>query len=397
MTILLTPLPHMVFLTSKTITVPSVVKRHSRRYFSQAAVSLCIYLLINLSLQLVLPHLTSDDQWSRTAHSAVAQFNNLSSTPGIVFVGSSVMGRPIWWVDHAHYKIAPYPNHRRMKWMPNELAKTGLGDVQAFNFSLDAAMVSDVYLACDKVLKNNRIPELVVYGINRRDVLGCLFLSERTTPAFRLFFEPSDCRELSHLYSASVKERFELFLGELLPVYRYRQLFQDHTIKELGLIRNFFPSLSLDQTVSTSEKKTRQNQNSGSESSSSSPIRAIGNFTTYTMDKTRLKNKEVLLKMLAQLLAKRHSHLLIVNMPLKADYSGAAERACSDYQETLNACAKLPNTFLMDLDGANQGFDNDCFEDWFHLNARGGEKLLTFLVDWLKHHKTLLSADLGQG
>lgn len=54
-------------------------------------------------------------------------------------------------------------------------------------------MVSDFYLVCDKLFKNERVPELVILGVSRRDVLACLFLSERTTPEFRLLFDPGDC------------------------------------------------------------------------------------------------------------------------------------------------------------------------------------------------------------
>jgi hypothetical protein len=390
MTILLPQLSDTAFPTSKTVTVPTTDKKPASQYFSKTGTALCIYLLINVGLQIVLPHLTLDDHWSRTARAAIAQFKNLPRTPGIVFIGSSVMGRPIWCVDHAHYQIVPYPNHRQMKWLPNELAQSGLGDVQSFNLSLDAAMVSDVYLLCDKFLKGNRMPDLVIYGINRRDVLGSLFLCERTTPAFKLFFEPFDCWELSHLYSASIKERFELVLGELLPVYRYRQIFQEDSLKGFRRIRTLFSSFSSDQIAAIPEKKPAENQNALDESSLLPHAKDMGNFSTYTMDKIRLKNQEAVLKLMAQLFLKSHSHLLIVNMPLREDFLSKAKPVCTEYEDTLQACAKLPNTFLLDLDKTNESFGNDCFEDWFHLNAKGGQKALTRLVGWLKEHKECL-------
>ncbi len=390
MTILLTPLSLIASPASKTVTLPAIVDKPTARYFSTAVVALCIYILINLWLQLAFPHLISDNYWSRTAHSAVAQFNKFPSTSGIVFVGSSVMGRPIWWVDHAHYQIAPYPDHRRMKWLPNELAKSGLGDVQAYNLSLDAAMVTDVYLVCDKLFKDSRTPELVIYGINRRDVLASLFRSETTTPAFKLFFDPSDCFALSHLYSACLKERFELVLGELLPAYRYRQLFQDDSFKGFERVRNLFPSLLVTQIGSTSENKTIQNQHSTSESSRSPSAKDMGNLSTYSMDKRRLKNQETLLKLLALLILKRHSHLLIVNMPLREDYLAKAKPVCTEYEDTLKACAKLPNTFFLDADKNGASFGDDCFEDMFHLNAKGAQRVLTRISGWLTEHKECL-------
>ena len=385
MTILLPPISGIALPASQTVIVSAADNKALRQYLPSTGAALCIYLLINLVLQLLVPHLTGNDHWSRTAHSAIAQFNGLPKRVPIAFVGSSVMGRPIWCVDHAHYQVVPYPDHRRMKWLPNELAKAGYGDVPAFNFSLDASMVSDVYLVCDKLFKDGHLPDLVVYGMNRRDVLGCLFLCERTTPSFKLFFEPSDCAQLSHLYSASAKERFELVLGQLVPVYRYRQLFQDNSYRQLQHARNLVLTLPKAETTATSDRSSGQNQDSANESL---PItKDMGNFTTYSMDKARLKNQETVLKMMAAVIAKRHSHMLIVNMPLRKDFLSAAKPICTNYEETLQACAGLPNTFVLDLEKADLGVDNDCFEDWFHLNAKGGEKVLRRIVDWIKEHK----------
>jgi len=301
------------------------------------------------------------------------------------------MGRAMWRADSWHSLVKPglpYENYHNAQWFNKQLEESGLRGITIFDFAIDGATTADLYLLCDKLLKPDHQPKLIIYGAAARDVSGCLFNCERNTPTFKLLFEPEDCSRLGHLYSTCWDEQLELEIYQRFPLHQNRQVLKEQMTKEItALASRVFADTCLGTTNSNSSSLASQY------ATPSSVMRTEMNArfgSSAAKDRKRLNNHLFCLHQLARWTAERNTYLLIVNMPMLVGSFRDTE-IYNDYRKTLGTCADYQHTSLLDLADNNAQFTSDCFYDGAHLNAKGATILIGKLTKWLKDHPYALN------
>jgi hypothetical protein len=344
-------------------------------------VAAIVYLSVNALAEKPIHRLLATNASSLQVFSAIEQLKVIRQTPKIVLVGSSLMKSPMWEVDSRHSLAdAQFQTYHQARWFQEEIEKSEGRDVDVFSLAADGATTSDVYLMCDKLLKGSRCPRLIIYGVAARDIIAGLY-GERNDPAFKLLFEPSDCRRLGDLFTVDLQERIELELSERLPLYKNRRVVQDQISR-------------WDQTIKSGFLAFVGRSAIDHDKSSELVIANLGKRETCTIEDSwaRLfKNQKACLSSLATLAKRRNCSLLLVNMPMaKGSFRGT--KIYDSYLKTLDSCSQSPNTFLLDLADNDVSFRRDSFlQDGRHLNAAGGEQLIIRLTEWIKDHKEILS------
>jgi hypothetical protein len=359
---------------------------------SAALVALVIYLVASIMLEGSTRHLLANDTWSQSASTAIADFNKLVEPPQIIFIGSSLVRRPNWALDSRHSLVTrneQYDTYHSAKWFEKQLDNLGLKDSRVFSLAVDGATASDTYLIFEKLLDKSRRPNLIIYGVATRDIACCLFNCERNTPVFRLLFEPSDCSRLGNLFTTCFAERLELELNQRFPLFQNRDSIREILSSELQKLT------CLRSTASTQSRSDAVDMASQPISAIPAPrVNAEMNKRfgdSHSKDSRRLQNQRLCLQLLAQRAAERNVPMLFVNMPVGPKYSGVGTQVYNDFLTTLhNSCSNGKDIFLADLNSGQNGFGSDCFDDGVHLNAKGGEKFIEALLNWIGDHPQLI-------
>jgi hypothetical protein len=294
----------------------------------------------------------------------------------------------MWNADQKHAvspSSARFETYHGAKWFQHELDKGGETSGGIFDLAMDGANTADVYLICDKLLRGTHCPKLIIYGIADRDIATGVFHSERNDPAFNLLFEPKDCERLGYLFTTDLQERIDLELYERFALYKSRQMIQEHTAQWGHRFEDRLCTI-FDPRLATSGHLQMRRIYSDNEQEFTSRY-----GQAWAMSKKLMKKQEECLILLSSLAEKRNCSLLLVNMPMKRRGPKTAENYIR-YQRLLDLCATKPHTYLLDLTNHDSAFQSECFLDGAHLNATGGERLITRLTDWIEKHKKAITS-----
>ena len=103
----------------------------------------------------------------RTIDTAMQQYEK-TSRPDVVLLGSSLIMSPVWTADFHRFgfpAVQDFYRHHHYKMLEQALTAKGESTKQVFSFAVPGAMVSDMYLVVDKLLKGDKAPPVVVYGV----------------------------------------------------------------------------------------------------------------------------------------------------------------------------------------------------------------------------------------
>jgi hypothetical protein len=169
---------------------------------------------------------------NKNADAVISNFQKLPETPDVVLMGSSLMRFPFWMSDLRHASnVATFDDYSYCDYLGKLVSQQAKHKVSPFDMAIDAAMVSDVYLICEKLFVAPKTPRMIVYGVNPRDFMDDLLPSDTGTFPFARLHGLDDLFRSDGLFATSGWEKADLLLQSAFPIYRYRRQWQDELSK----------------------------------------------------------------------------------------------------------------------------------------------------------------------
>jgi hypothetical protein len=314
--------------------------------------------------------------------SAVEQFQSASKPPEVVLVGSSVLMAPLWSTDVKHFaNVADVYHHHRSLELERLLSARALGSKQVFAFALPGLMVSDGYLLVDKLLVGKRTPEILVYGLAPRDFMDDLLTGETRTPVFQRLMQLEDLPRLGDLYLASIQEKADFVVNNIVFLYGKRWRYQD---KVSALLKRAVSTLVPTQKSSgpADSGKVEQQFLLG-QNKKQVWQKSIEEYRARYrhFDPAQFAKQEHFLEALVELAKQRQMKVMLVNMPLTTDNIKLLKNGFyARYRAALSNLATRHGCQLLDMQ-ADRNYTDADFYDTVHLNESGGQRCLKSLAN----------------
>lgn len=154
---------------------------------------------------------------------AIKDFLSPDRKADVVFMGSSLMLVPLDGVDadFLGHRIDASKHHQSCFFEDRFAAYSGL-KVKSFNFALPGEMPSDAALITKFLLKGEKKPRVLVYGVGPRDFMDSLLPSPAATDPFQYLSRFGDWSDRVALIVPQWQERLNYELGRLVYPYGIR-------------------------------------------------------------------------------------------------------------------------------------------------------------------------------
>jgi len=330
----------------------------------------------------------------------VRDFNELKSAPDIVLLGSSLMMAPLHGGDAAHLNLPQNVAFHHHSQLLEDLLKEKFGRTyRTFAFALGGEMVSDAYVIAHTLLKDDRKPKVIIYGIAPRDFMDSALPSASSTEIFKYMDRVGDLSEIDKESAGSPWEQGEKRLSKVSFTYRHRPDFlyvQHRWAKEL--FRKLLGYEELDQVRSPLHVRKQAflelPEDFGPTSLFVTPPPVIAEPYKANLEEYKFRYRKLNLKQfnsqlafLERLLAMAEdddTRVVIINMPLTTDNVALMPAGFyQSYLEQVNGIVKKHQALFLDLNDPTL-FPQKYFTDSVHLNGRGGQHFFEVLADRLK-------------
>lgn len=345
------------------------------------------------------------DTWTTRA---VKDFLNAQKRSEIVFMGSSLMLVPIDGVD-ADYtqKVVDGASHHKSIYFEDKWkAATGGASVSTYNFALPGEMPSDAYLITRFLLKGNKRPDVLVYGVGPRDFLENLLTSPAATDPYQYLSRFGSCEDRIDLIAPKWDERLTMELKRLnyfvansqdmsISMERYARALADawlpkpEKIASAGEVHSLLPTyryFQLDENDCFFHPTTKESRKFDA-----------SNIAEY---KKRYKTPmwdifTAQMRFLADIMNtcnERDIHMVLVAMPITdINRQLIPRQSWTAYLQTLKALAKSKQATFIDM-GATDDFPIEHFMDTVHLHSGGGMHFFDKLVAELTNNSRVIAA-----
>jgi len=175
---------------------------------------------------------------------AIKEFQSRKTAPDVVFLGSSLMLVPLDGVDadFTDKRIDGALHHKSLFFEDKFGKYTGGQKVSTYNFALPGEMPSDAALITKFLLKGQKAPKVLVYGVGPRDFIDNTLPSPAATDPFRYLSRFGDWSDRVSLIVPEWQERLNYELGHLFYPYGNRQqISQSANKKVAGLLDAIVP------------------------------------------------------------------------------------------------------------------------------------------------------------
>lgn len=343
--------------------------------------------------------------WTGTA---VEDFlHGSTGRPQIAFLGSSLMVTPIISVD-ADYKQqnidAPY--HHRSLFFEDTYKKLTGRKLSTFNFAIPGEMPSDAFLITKFMLKDDKRPDVIVYGVGPRDFLDNLLPSASATDPYAHLSKFGDLSDHTHLMISDWQERLNYDLGRVCYSYAHKSDLsaQCNKILAQALIPHLPPETAQEeyeykQMVIPDYQKFAvvPSQCIITPTKPNADTALKDNLAEYRNRYRELKWDTFLtqLQFLGETLdtaKERKIHAVLVAMPITKGNRGLiSDEVWHLYKQNLRVMAKLKGADFIDMPKVTAFNDSD-FADTVHLNAHGGTIFLSALAGKLAANQQVADA-----
>ena len=335
---------------------------------------------------------SSEHTWTSWA---IEHFSRLGTAPQVVLLGSSLMLTPINLADaQVLDKTLDGSQHHESAYFSQLIENLTGRHVQTFNFALPGEMPSDAFLITKLLLKGDKKPELIVYGVGPRDFMDNLLASPSSTDPYH-YLAKLDDGALAKTNS-QWDERLDGLLGKIIYPYGKRE----EITEQFGRLLDKLTAELLPESI---RSHRFSNQQLHTLLPLYQPMRiAVGEcmFSPMAMQKSSgfkdnieeykrrygsLKWETFLsqLRYLANCLEvarKQGTEVVIVSMPItRVNRSLIPSLAWHAYKRSLRVIAMSKGARFVDLDESKEFSDAD-FGDTVHLNTIGGIKLIQLIV-----------------
>lgn len=343
----------------------------------------------------------------------IKDFLERRDCPNVVFLGSSLVLVPIDGIDADYLgrKIDGSQHHHSCYFEDKFKQSTGL-DVKSFNFALPGEMPSDAFLIVSNLLKGEKKPEVIIYGLGPRDFLDNLLPSPAATDPFRFLSRFGNIDSIAGRTMPDWADRFSYELGKLFYTYGKKDDLVGYALKGCRQFVDALVPLPKGANLLTYDDRhllvpeyrpceVFPGQAMFRPSTAKEWSAFSDNLAEYKKRYAKLKWDTYLTQMefFADTLAcarKRGIRFVVVTMPVTdINRSLLSDLNWNVYRQGVLAMAKRKGATIVDL-SESTAFKRSDFMDTVHLHSLGGRKWLDLVVDRLSTNKQVLSA-LNQG
>lgn len=329
----------------------------------------------------------------------VKDFERTEGAPDVVLLGSSLMMSPVHGGDAI--KLNRPQNvtiHHRSLLLEDELRKNFGRVYSTFAFALGGEMVSDADVISETLLKGEKKPEIIIYGIAPRDFMDHALPSASSTEIFKYMKRIGDLSAIDNEAYSSPLERGENYLSKISFAYKHRPDFlylQSRWAKEIFKLLGYKEMEIVNSPLHIRKQAfTELPEDHGPTSLYVDPPEIpqeeyVPNLDEYKFRYRKINKKqfESQTNFLRRLLAFARSEkiaVVLVNMPLTQDNIKLMPGSFySDYLASVKNLSAESGAVLLDLN-RSELFPQKYFSDSVHLNRRGGAHFMTVLADALK-------------
>jgi hypothetical protein len=371
------------------------------RFLAAFFVFLALILFVNcVSLPAWQPRDSRIQTWTTLA---IADFLKPKNHFDLVFLGSSLMLTPLTLADtKVLNRTLDGATHHQSTCL--EMFLKGQA-IKTFNFALPGEMPSDAFLIEKLLLKDERAPRLVVYGVGPRDFLDNLLDSPAATDPFQWLTRLPGGKPDSRFYGKEALQQSNFVLGEVLFGGHQRALLKDALTTSLAnaidrlvplpegvnhlssrnvhaLLPQFEPmQIEVGECLFKPDLKDDEG-------------RFVNNLAEYvkryrTLNLNTFNTQSDFLDQFLQLSKERGERVLLVGMPV----TSINRRLISDstfalYENTLKRVSRKNQAEFLNLEASGFFSDSD-FGDTVHLNSGGGIKMLALLAKTIEDDRLL--------
>ncbi|HEY9784588.1 MAG TPA: hypothetical protein V6D17_04235 [Candidatus Obscuribacterales bacterium] len=329
--------------------------------------------------------------------------------PNLVFLGSSLVLVPVAGVD-ADYLQRPIDgsHHHRSQYFEDRFRKkTGLS-IKTFNFGLPGEMPSDAYLITKFLLKGEKRPDVIVYGVGPRDFMDNLLPSPSATDPYLYLNRFGDVSTHAHLIAPEWLQRLSFDLERWCFIYGHKYDFDVQTGRLLTAIMDrLVPKPATEHPFTIHDRRRlfpdyhpmeiTANECFFRPTTKESRTFSDANLQEYKKRYAHLNWRTFLHQMtfLADLMntaRERGTQVVLVAMPITdLNRQLLEEGTWESYRRSLKVLATSKGATFIDL-GDSPEFNLNDFMDTVHLHSGGGMKMLDIVAERAARERKVLAA-----
>jgi hypothetical protein len=325
--------------------------------------------------------------------------------PDVVLLGSSLMMAALHGGD-ATYLSTPQnvALHHNATYLEKLLSNKLHQPIKTFAFAIGGQMVSDAYAIASTVLRGDKKPDTIVYGVAPRDFMDNMLASPASTETFRYMSRLGGLRDVEMPSRATIWEKAELLLSKVSFLYdhradfvylqnRYTRGIVKHTLNmnDLEFVHAPFPlrKIALQQLPEDTAANEVMIMPYDAQRD-----KYDDNLPEYRMRYKQFNKKKFIaqinfLNRLGSYCNEEGIDLILVNMPLTPDNIALMPPGLYDsYMNTLRTAATKYGARVVDMQRPDV-FTNAYFADSVHLNGNGGKLFFEQLAEQLANNSML--------
>jgi len=344
---------------------------------------------------------------------AIKDFLSDQKKPDVVFMGSSLMLVPLDGTDadHLNRRIDGSAHHKSV-YFEDKFKQYSGQKVASYNFALPGEMPSDAALITRFLLKGEKAPKVLVYGVGPRDFMDNLLPSPAATDPFQYLSRFGDWSNRVDLIVPQWQERLNYELGRAFYTYGAKnQLAQNSDRVIQGVLDEVAPAPKTEKTKAELVAMRRLllpdyhpfeiNRDEcffRPESQSARP-KFEDNISEYRKRYKTLKMETFngQMQFLADILdtaKERQVHVLLVAMPITdINRNLLSDQSWNLYRNNLRKLAAnhQDSATFFDMQ-ETKAFNIADFQDTVHLHSGGGAKLLDMIAKIMAQDKASMAA-----
>lgn len=319
-------------------------------------------------------------------YQAVTTYRLKPGAADIVLFGSSLMTAPVLQSE-ALFLNQPLPKftHRETHVLEKALERQLGREPSAVCLASGGQMASDVYLTTKNVLKSDKQPIAIIYGIAPRDFQDNLVPAIESTPVFQTIATVDDLPERLASGPFRVKQKVDLILGRISLMWRYKADLRAYlALRMKKYMERFLPWVCFEKYNERHELK-QQKRGLFPEEAAGTPTAWPGveldhltppqMLADYNCRYNPVSNRQVAEQLsyferFLQTCNQRGIAVLVINMPLSEANKAMLDRSL--LQVYLSKTQQLCKKYEVDYQDLNcRPWDNaDNFIDTVHLTTK---------------------------
>lgn len=378
---------------------------------SRTLAALLFFALVNVTWGMVgfgklAPEDFSYDTWTSCA--ITDYLHGIKSAPDVAFLGSSLVLFPSGGVDaDLLNKQIDGPRHHSSLYFERKFQERTGQKISTFNFALPGEMPSDAYMITRFILKDQRRPNVIVYGVGPRDFMDNLLPSPSATDPFHHLARFGDYSTQIDKISPEWQDRLNYELGRLSFPYGHKEdlvhAFERATAKIANTELGKLPILVVPMKL---RRKILPDYRPGEVGVAECMFQPYvdrarpafsDNLVEYRKRYKELKWNTFLdqmdfLSRTIDIAKERGTKFVLVSMPItELNRQLLSPTAQAAFKETVHVLAANKGVTFIDLDGSNNYKLSD-FEDTVHLHSGGGRKMLSAIAESLAQSSDIRAA-----